>query len=392
MERDTYRELLQHLGNVGVGYPQVDDFLEVLKKNITPEEAEVALGLPTRVPPFEVEEVDVIARRVGRPVEDVERILENLAQKNFLYKKRAESGKIGYAFIQLGHGMVQIFYWKGAEVSDQGRELAGPLANYMKKGMKKGQIAKTERAHLMRYIPVNKVVDHSLQAVFSYDMMTEVVNKSRKIAVVHCSCRKRVPVLTGKKCTHTLEACLKYNDMADFAVERGLGREITKEEALEIIRKSEEEGLIHFADNCQDEVQHTCNCCSCCCWNIVPIKNRLVPRDYIMATYYLRTTDQEECTGCGQCAEDCPLEVITMEDEKPVVDESVCIGCGVCIQNCPTEAAMMKKKDESVPFKDFTTLYQTAIEDAASRTAFGRLKMQVRMLRGVLGMKLKQRM
>jgi Fe-S-cluster-containing hydrogenase component 2 len=52
-----------------------------------------------------------------------------------------------------------------------------------------------------------------------------------------------------------------------------------------------------------------------------------------------------------------------MENDKPVVDESICIGCGVCLLNCPTDAAKLKKKDESVPFEDFTTLYETAIED-----------------------------
>jgi len=94
----------------------------------------------------------------------------------------------------------------------------------------------------------------------------------------------------------------------------------------------------------------------------MPIKKRLVPRDYIMATYYLRTTDEDECIGCGQCAEDCPLEIITMQNDKPVADESICIVCGVCLLHCPTDAAKLKKKDASVPFKDFTTLHQTAIE------------------------------
>ena len=135
------------------------------------------------------------------------------------------------------------------------------------------------------------------------------------------------------------------------------------------MRKAEEEGLIHFVDNCQEEIQNCCNCCSCCCWTVMPIKKRLVPRDYIMATYYLRTTDEEECIGCGQCAEDCPLEIITMENDKPVVDESICIGCGVCLLHCPTDAAKLKKKDERIPFKDFSTLHRTAIQEAISKEA-----------------------
>src|SRR4030042_1873703 len=155
--------------------------------------------------------------------------------------------------------------------------------------------------------------------------------------------------------------------MADLVLEKGVGREISQAEALEIIRKSEEEGLIHFVDNCQGEIQHNCNCCSCCCWNVSPIKKHLVPRDYIMATYYLRTTDEEECIGGGRVGEDCPMEIITMVDDKPAVDETVCIGCGVCLLHCPTGAAKLKRKDEKTPFPDFITVHRTAIKDSISK-------------------------
>ena len=89
---DVYRKLMRHLGNVGIGYPHYDEFLEVLEKKITPEEAEIALGLPTRLPPFEVEEVEEIAKRANKPVAEVARNLESLAQKGFLYNERINNG------------------------------------------------------------------------------------------------------------------------------------------------------------------------------------------------------------------------------------------------------------------------------------------------------------
>jgi len=51
-----------------------------------------------------VEEIDMIARRVQKPVSEVEDILERLAEKGLLYKDITESGKIGYAFIMIGFG------------------------------------------------------------------------------------------------------------------------------------------------------------------------------------------------------------------------------------------------------------------------------------------------
>lgn len=373
MDQDIYRKLMMHLGNVGVGYPQVDDFLEVLRKTITTEEAEIALGLPTRLPPFEVESVDLIAERVGKKSEKVENILEKLSQRGFLYKQKTDTGKTGYAFIQLGFGMPQIFYWKG-EITDKTKEIAPALAKYLQKG---GDVVSgTENVRLFRYVPVNKTVNNALQAVYSYDMMEEVIKKARKIAVVHCPCRQTARLTTESKCTHTLENCIKFNKMADFVLEKGFGREITKEEALNIIKDTEEEGLIHFVDNCQEEVQHNCNCCSCCCWNVMPIKNRLVPRDYIMATYYLRTTDNELCSGCGQCANDCPLEIIEMAEDLPVIDESICIGCGVCLLHCPTDAAKLKSKDKNVPFQNFSILHNTAIQDIIRKKSAIKIKIR----------------
>ena len=373
MDQDIYGKLMRHLGNVGIGYPQIDDFLEVLRKTITTEEAEIALGLPTRLAPFEVEDVDLIAEKVGKNSEKVENILERLAQKGFLYKQKTDSGKTGYAFIQLGFGMPQIFYWKG-EITDKTKEIAPVLAKYLQKG---GDVVSgTENVRLFRYIPVNKALGNALQAVYSYDMMEEVIKKAKKIAVVHCPCRETARLITESKCTHTLENCIKFNKMADFVLEKGYGREITKEEALNIVKDTEEEGLIHFVDNCQEEVQHNCNCCSCCCWNVSPIKNRLVPRDYIMATYYLRTTDKELCSGCGQCVKDCPLEIIEMAENLPIIDESICIGCGVCLLHCPTDAAKLKRKGENVPFQNFSILHNTAIQDMVHKKSRVKIKIK----------------
>ena len=60
-----------------------------------------------------------------------------------------------------------------------------------------------------------------------------------------------------------MEVCLKYDELADYVIERQMAREISKAEALEIIQQCEEAGLVHMVDNAREEIKHTCNCCGC---------------------------------------------------------------------------------------------------------------------------------
>ncbi len=48
--------------------------------------------------------------------------------------------------------------------------------------------------------------------------------------------------------------------------------------------------------------------------------------------------DGEKCTGCGLCVDACPLEAISLQDDKAKVDEEKCTECGKCVEQCPNEA------------------------------------------------------
>ena len=52
--------------------------------------------------------------------------------------------------------------------------------------------------------------------------------------------------------------------------------------------------------------------------------------------------DNEKCTGCESCVEECPSEAISMVDEKAKVDADACVDCGACVDACPSEAISLE--------------------------------------------------
>lgn len=46
----------------------------------------------------------------------------------------------------------------------------------------------------------------------------------------------------------------------------------------------------------------------------------------------------DQCTGCGACSRNCPVEAIAMVNGRPVMDYSLCINCLCCNESCPEGA------------------------------------------------------
>jgi Fe-S-cluster-containing hydrogenase component 2 len=196
-------------------------------------------------------------------------------------------------------------------------------------------------------------------------MMEEAIGNAGAFAVTHCPCRVK-HAMVEEACDHPTEVCLKFNEMAEFLIEKGFARKITRDEALDIIQKSADAGLVHFVDNAGGDIQHNCNCCGCACWNVGPIKRRLAPRDAIMATYFIRETDEDACISCGDCVDICPVDAVTMDDDRPFVDLEWCIGCGVCSNPCPVDAVSMTLRPDrtaQLPAESFRGLHQLILEN-----------------------------
>jgi NAD-dependent dihydropyrimidine dehydrogenase PreA subunit len=361
MMEDIYQRLARHLSSLGMGYPEKDELLEILKENFTPLEAEVALALPTRVIPFEPAPADEIEPPAQLSRHELEKVLSNLAQRGLLFSKKLKEGKTGYALQQFGYGFPQTFFWRGVHTPNA-KKMAELVVQYSRREQIEEVYGNTP-TKAFRYLPATLSLEPESHAVFPFEMMEEVIRKVRAIALVHCPCRATAQLIGKKRCDHSLENCIKYDELAEYLIEKGIGREITKQEALEVLRRSEEAGLVHMVDNAREGIKHTCNCCGCCCWSVGTIRRKKIPRDVLMATYFIRETNRERCTGCGQCVEICPVQVIKMEGDFPVIDAEWCIGCGVCAVPCPASAVTLVRKSNAIPPKDFRDLHQQILRE-----------------------------
>ena len=194
----------------------------------------------------------------------------------------------------------------------------------------------------LRTIPVGRSISAGVK-VMPYEKAEELVKKQKKFLVAPCICRKEKE-LEGDGCGKLMEACLVFGWGADYYERNGLGRVITMEETLEILRKADEEGLVLQPSNAK-EIVNICCCCGDCCQILINLKRHPFPAAMASASFVARV-DPEVCIGCETCLERCQMEALSMEDEHAVVNPDRCIGCGLCVSTCPSGALSLYRKSE----------------------------------------------
>ena len=146
-----------------------------------------------------------------------------------------------------------------------------------------------------------------LPDVLGWERASEVVGSARTWAVSLCFCRHKAEHL-GQACDAPMDNCLSLNGGADFVVRRGFGRAIEKTEALELLARAREHGLVHVADNVKNRPTFVCSCCGCCCEQLQAISHWGLPA--VNPSGFVPRRDAARCAGCSRCARACPIGAI----------------------------------------------------------------------------------
>lgn len=276
-----------------------------LEPLLDPFQVKVAMHLEFRTKRSAAE----IAKACGEPYESVQRALEHIAWA-------------GVAFVNTVDGAD--LYWHDLfvpghlEMITNNREIVAKFPQVAEAfyhfGSKRGPMAlgiMPIGGGPMRVIPVERSIDGNSRRA-SYEEISQHLNESTVFSVSDCSCRTAREVM-GEGCGHLKEEmCIQLGHAAEYYIKTGRGRAITREEAHAIIRRAEDNGLMHSIPNL-DEPGHThaiCNCCGCGCFAL-RLANEFLNND-IVRSNYRAVVDKEKCVACGECVEKCPTNAVRL--------------------------------------------------------------------------------
>ena len=349
---DIYQKLRERLDMFPQGFPRTESGveMEILRELFSPDEAQIMLFLGPNPEP-----VSAVAGKMGRDEGELGKQLYDMSRRGLILRFRVSDEEALYF---LAPWVVGIWEFQVKNLNDENIRL---YEKYHEEAMVPER--RKSKAAGFRVIPVEQELKGSSE-VETYEKVSEIIESSTRFAVADCICRKEAQMF-GHGCDKLLEGCMMFDMAAAYYIENEVGREITKEEARQILAKAEEDGLVHHSSNHLGKKIFICNCCGCCCKALANVTKHGNPEAIAQSNYYA-VIDPDECNACEVCIDRCQVDAIELSDDVAAVDKDACIGCGLCVSSCPTEGISLARKtgDEVSPiFADDAELLQTVARD-----------------------------
>jgi Pyruvate/2-oxoacid:ferredoxin oxidoreductase delta subunit len=326
---------------------------EILEILFSPGDAALAARLP--VVPTTVED---LARRAGMDAAGLRTRLDAMAGKGLVLDLRdARSGATTY---MLAPPVVGFFELSMMRLNDglPKERLARAYEAYMGDDRSfDEEVAGSPTLVSRTLVQETALFDDLLSEVLDWDRATAYVENAGVLAVSNCFCR-HVAEHLGTACDYPMETCMSLGTAARYLVRHGYAREIGRAEGRELLEAARERGLVHIADNVQQELNYICSCCSCCC---VELRSARMGMPVMQPSAFQPTADDGLCTGCGKCVRACPVQAISLVARGPgraggdkaaarllcSVDLGRCLGCGVCVGACAQHSLAMVRRPQA---------------------------------------------
>lgn len=276
----------------------------VLDCIVDDEMAEVGLAMALRKP----RSIEEIAKRCGKPVEVTRELAMRLAVAGACIF-HSEGGVDLFELTVFVPGVMEKVV-SNRELCERYPQIPKAFEEYAR--LRGGMLAPKMPMGYgpMRVIPIQSAIDGNTKRA-DYEEISKILDKSTRFAVADCSCRRSRRLL-GEGCGHLEEdICIHLNHGAEYYIRTGKAREITREEAYAIIRKAEENGLMHNIPNIDNGETHAiCNCCGCGCY--ATRNSAMFNAPDMTRSNYVAIVDSAKCVACGQCVEYCPINAVRL--------------------------------------------------------------------------------
>lgn len=248
-------------------------------------------------------------------------LLDN-AYKAAVIDKVIDEGIIKYQLSSLANKLDKMATFEGDKwgsiESEDRKKIADWLFNDYLEAKRNSSIEKiSENGN--KILPLNEAIDY----------LNTVKND---IYVMPCDCKA-----ITENCSFDRNVCMSMGSGLNSSSDRGHGKKLSKEEAIELLKHADREGLIHSVEN-----GAICNCCSCCCYPLRASKALGIEGKWPLVSY-VAIMDKDKCVNCGICTKRCQLDVFQKKDGVIYMDNSKCVGCGLCVNACPKEALHLEK-------------------------------------------------
>ena len=164
----------------------------------------------------------------------------------------------------------------------------------------------------MHVIPVEAAIPAKNQSASVEHLSHWLEKYDGQFSVGYCSCRNARRLYGEGSGEIQDDCCIGVGDFATYLIETGKGRPITKEEALEILQRSEDNGYVHQVTNIDgsDKIFGICNCDVGVCFALRTSQYFNTPN--LSASAYRAHVDKENCVACGKCVEVCPAGAVKL--------------------------------------------------------------------------------
>lgn len=353
---DPYDELITKISNWPIRTPRTKTLTRILKEIFTPEEAYL-LSLFDTPMRGSLSVDDIMERNTESSFskEKVTKILDSIYERGlmprFVHRK---TNKTHYLLLPMVIGIFE-FTLSNYKIYDEKKlkKIAKLFYKYFYEGfgLEVGasnypwaRVFPHDHETRQEVIKIDQPIEGQNE-ILPHDKVLTIIEEAKIRGVMPCSCRVEHKY-AAKECEHSVETCMVFDP---YLIEIGMAKEITKDEAIELLHKCEKEGLVHMSNNAQKGHYWICNCCTCSCGIMGGLTRLGNPHAFAKSNFIAAIDESVKCAKCYKCVEICPMQAIQHwlphdeADEIWKIDENKCIGCGVCASNCPTNRMILQK-------------------------------------------------